>query len=614
MKVRAVCVCAFASVVSFAAFGGKGGPRPDLLAKVAAGELKEAHASWWGFDAADSTAFLQAAIDSGVRKLIVDDMGSPWVVKPIKGRSDQEIEFARGVELLAKRGEFQRKMDCLIAYRGASNVVLRGCGATFRMWVCDYTNSALYAKSEWRHAIGLWGVSNYRIEGLTLSSSGGDGIYFGSAGPGFPCRNGVVRNVVSERNNRQGMSIISAENLLIEKCVLRDTCGARPMAGIDIEPNRNTDVLKDIVIRDCLAEGNQGNGYEFEIVMMDSSSEPVSIRMERCVSRGNARACRIMRPTNPLRGFSGQYVFDRCEFLDEKQKLDEFVPGGNGSSSVAAVFSDCVMLDPKDRTRRIPVPGGWKKAEWPKDPSGRRLEQIPVDAGVLEGVKIVDAAPGRPAKTSALAFRGVNGFVFHAAKPGTVEFHGRMRAAGGRKLPANETKVIAELAPLVGGDARDVSADLDEKGGATIVCEVPRAGFWTLTVKSGNRLWSFEDTTVPLAACFGRGSHEPAMNGSVGELWLAVPKACSGFALYASGGGGVETVSARLCAPDGREVWAARDVGEWANFVAGSADCAPGLWKLVVERPGKGTLDDFSFDQIGIPLHFFLTPEKRWEW
>ena len=33
-------------------------PQPELVAKVAAGKIKEARASWWGFDPQDSTRFL----------------------------------------------------------------------------------------------------------------------------------------------------------------------------------------------------------------------------------------------------------------------------------------------------------------------------------------------------------------------------------------------------------------------------------------------------------------------------------------------------------------------------------------------------------------------------
>ena len=59
-----ICLCSVSVSAEWA--------RPDLVAKVASGELREARASWWGFDAADSTAYLQAAINSGAAKLIVE--------------------------------------------------------------------------------------------------------------------------------------------------------------------------------------------------------------------------------------------------------------------------------------------------------------------------------------------------------------------------------------------------------------------------------------------------------------------------------------------------------------------------------------------------------------
>ena len=97
----AVCL----AVAAFAAASAEWA-RPDLVAKVAAGEIKEARASWWGFDKDDSTRYLQTAIDSGAAKLIVDKMPSPWVTTPLKAASNQHIVFEDGVVLLAKRGEF----------------------------------------------------------------------------------------------------------------------------------------------------------------------------------------------------------------------------------------------------------------------------------------------------------------------------------------------------------------------------------------------------------------------------------------------------------------------------------------------------------------------------
>jgi hypothetical protein len=102
----------------------------EMIDQVAAGEITEARASWWGFDEEDSTEALQAAINSGAPKLIVENMGKPWIVRPMSLASNQEIIFEEGCEILAKRGEFKGRNDTLFTARGVENVTIRGYGAT----------------------------------------------------------------------------------------------------------------------------------------------------------------------------------------------------------------------------------------------------------------------------------------------------------------------------------------------------------------------------------------------------------------------------------------------------------------------------------------------------
>ncbi|MBR0068511.1 MAG: hypothetical protein IJQ00_13015, partial [Kiritimatiellae bacterium] len=80
MKKILLSLCALAG-----AFAASAEARPDLVAQVRAGTCAEARASWWGFDPADATAPLQAALTSGVARLVVDKMPSPWIVTPLKG-------------------------------------------------------------------------------------------------------------------------------------------------------------------------------------------------------------------------------------------------------------------------------------------------------------------------------------------------------------------------------------------------------------------------------------------------------------------------------------------------------------------------------------------------
>ena len=72
----ALTLAAALSLVAVASHAQTGAD-PAKVAEVAAGRLTEAKASWWGFDPADATAALQAAIDSRVAKPVVDNVGKP---------------------------------------------------------------------------------------------------------------------------------------------------------------------------------------------------------------------------------------------------------------------------------------------------------------------------------------------------------------------------------------------------------------------------------------------------------------------------------------------------------------------------------------------------------
>ena len=107
-----VCICGF-PVKPLSAVSGDLA-RPRLVQEVLDGKRDEALASWWGFDPNDSTEFLQKAIHSNVRKLIVDRQASAWLTRPLAGVSDQEIVLEAETELMATKGAFRGKGQCLL--------------------------------------------------------------------------------------------------------------------------------------------------------------------------------------------------------------------------------------------------------------------------------------------------------------------------------------------------------------------------------------------------------------------------------------------------------------------------------------------------------------------
>ncbi len=256
---------------------------PVAVQEVLSGKRKTANAAWWGFDKSDSTDALQGAINSGASKVEVPYMGSDWIVRPIHLASNQEIVFDPGVVVIAKKDAFKGKRDCLFSGSNLSDITLRGYGATLRMRKKDYMSSR-YTKSGWRHVLAFYGCSNITVLGFALESSGGDGIYIGVTKDKYkrPCRNVLIKDCICNDNYRQGISVISVDKLRIENCLLSNTKGTPPQAGIDLEPNNSSNILNDVVIQNCVSKNNAGPGFQVHLHKLTKESKGVSILIVDC--------------------------------------------------------------------------------------------------------------------------------------------------------------------------------------------------------------------------------------------------------------------------------------------------------------------------------------------
>jgi hypothetical protein len=150
------------------------------VSSLAAGK-EEVKVSDFGWDAEDSTRIVQAALDSGAKRVVFDRQTGPWIVTPVKARSNTEIVFEEGAELQAKKGAFQGVYEYLMVFSSVTNVSLIGRGdrgGILRMHKSDYQKSP-YAPSEWRHTLAIRGAVNVKVENMSFIHSGGDGISIG---------------------------------------------------------------------------------------------------------------------------------------------------------------------------------------------------------------------------------------------------------------------------------------------------------------------------------------------------------------------------------------------------------------------------------------------------
>jgi polygalacturonase len=267
---------------------------PQAVSEVLAGKQTDANAAWWGFDLHDSTEALQAAINSGAKRVFVPKMDADWTVRPIKLAGDQELILEKGVVIAARRGEYQGRADCVLTARDLSNLIIRGYGATVRMHKEDYIVGLVlkdlgwnrwygpYEKAEWRTALALRGCTGVQVLGLTLRDSGGDGIYIDGGGRQDCCREIHIKDVLCDNNYRQGISVISVDGLLVEDSQFNNTWGTPPSSGVDIEPDAPDQKVKRVVFQNCRFLDNYGDGIEVFLAHQHQATDDVSILFDAC--------------------------------------------------------------------------------------------------------------------------------------------------------------------------------------------------------------------------------------------------------------------------------------------------------------------------------------------
>jgi len=647
-----IVACAFVSLLTtrLQSMQAKILPNEKAIEEVKQGKRKVAYASWWGFDPEDATEALQAAIDSGAPKVVVENMGRPWIVsRTINLRSNQEIVFEKGVIVEAKKGAFLGKGDCLFLAALQRNITIIGYGAVLRMRKLDYTQPP-YEKAEWRHALSIRSCEIVRVFGLTLASSGGDGIYLGVAKRGVPNSNIHIKDVVCVDNYRQGISVISAENVLMENVVMRDTSGTPPMAGIDFEPNDPTEVLSNIVMRNCVVQNNSGDGFAFYLHNLNSASRPISIRLEGCRSIGNRHSVSISvgnskeKTVNGVIEFvdckfegsegAGIYIaqkppfgckvrFVKCEISDAALKQVTQSPvmfasaRGNFEPIGGVEFIDCVV---RDKVERLPMaffnPAGVELTDVigtltlirdgraTKFELTRELinEWFPQQAFKVfpkfevKGAKFVPLFPDAkfPQGVSSTArLRGVAEFLVWANAGEKVAFTLKVLPVGKVEVRPAKVAITTPSGKVIG--MKDAVAERDND--YEFVAD--ETGAFRITCDAGNATVTLSKCTHRFCLFAGEGTFH--FLGTVGEFFFLVPKGVREFGVKVMGGDGTELVKVTVRDGVGRVVAERDNIALWQFAITRENEESDEIFSVKFERPSIGVLEDFFVQLQGIP-------------
>ncbi len=519
----------------------------------------------------------------------MDNTGSDWIVGPIKLRGNQELVFADGVTIRAKRGIFRSVHDCLFEAVDIADITIRGEGnVTLEMNKKDYLGPAQkYQLSEWRHTISLRGCTNVKISNLTLRSSGGDGIYVGTGvkkdGLRY-CKDVVIDKIRAYDHNRQGVSVISCENLLIKDSVFNETSGTAPFCGIDFEPNRPDEVLINCVVDNCEFNDNKSLGILFYLCQFDETTKPVSVTVRNARVKGNnagAMTLNLIAPSKKKQ-YDGFIRFENCEFDGKVTVLNQRDDGMELSfkdctvKAALSVMSECdapvkMALDnvkiegaagnppfkfdsaghqPKITGKIITAAGAFDLDRWSAgykiDPSslGKGFVPAKLDISALTADGTKKAAPPKGLFQLRMKFK----FLQFAREGEEVKVKLTNKVIGARTLGSGEIKVTAPDGKVI------LTHKLDSAAGE-IKFTAPAAGIYQFDGDTkGNVLTLHSELPGQ-----GFSTEEFGILGSHGRLYFEVPAGLTEVWIKINGQPG-EPMSVRLFNAQNQQVHELSDV------------------------------------------------------
>ncbi|HET6431614.1 right-handed parallel beta-helix repeat-containing protein [Dyella sp.] len=206
----------------------------------------------------DDTAAFQAAINSlpSTGGTVVVPAGRYMInpVASIKMRSHTRLKLDPSAQLVAIPTSSERYY--VIKVWGVTDVEVTGGQ------VIGERAKHMGSTGEWGMGVDIRASDNVYLHDIKVSSCWGDGVYVGATGPAgsaIPSTDVTLRNVVSDGNRRQGLSITVVDRVFVYNSTFSNNVGILPQSGIDVEPmwqgpTRNVRIEKNHLI------GNAGNG------------------------------------------------------------------------------------------------------------------------------------------------------------------------------------------------------------------------------------------------------------------------------------------------------------------------------------------------------------------
>lgn len=194
-----------------------------------------------GDGVSDDTAALQKAFKSSKNILIKN---CTYLIRDTIDIESDTVVVLNNAKILSTAVE-NKKYIFNIADK--ENVKIYGDNAALEMTKPETVQQA---------CIGVFNSSNILIDGLELAKAGGDGVIIGGSAT-KEAKDIIINHCVIDNSRRNGISIVGGvNNIKIQNCVIKNTSGAIPQLGIDIETWSPDYINRNIEVCGCRFENN----------------------------------------------------------------------------------------------------------------------------------------------------------------------------------------------------------------------------------------------------------------------------------------------------------------------------------------------------------------------
>ena len=298
----------------------------------------------FGFDPVNATAFVQDAVTSGAQRVVVENVGRPWYVRTIKLPSNVEVVLEKGTRMHTDRTWKDFRSGLLFNIDRVTNVVIRGEAENDHDSVVsqfhDAADRARHCRDYGRSNIAIGNSRHVAVRNLRVADCAEDAILLHGMGI---TEDLYFENLDLDTGFRQAASLCNANRCFFRNVRFRNTAGAEPGAGIDLEPAEIVQANSSIYLYDCTFENNMGGGLLF----CTSSALPITLHAKRCVFKPNRNGDLIVFiRIGPYIGNNikapGKAVFDDCEFQGYSDVSPICV---DGVSLLDLEFRNCAITD-----------------------------------------------------------------------------------------------------------------------------------------------------------------------------------------------------------------------------------------------------------------------------